>query len=375
MPQRLRVKRIDTVGFVDKGDNPPAEVVIWKRAPETEAENGAEVGWFGRALLRVAKAMGMDEETALAKLHAMGAVDFETVEAERAMPKVHEQVEDKLASLGSALHRTLEADEDGRAEAMRAAADQFADFVDDAAAQWAGGETVEKQDDGPKATDAKDNDMADVTDTDFDIDALDDNARAYVEQLQKRLDAAEADADDDADEGDIDALEKRIERLEADDADAEVVSVLKDALARAKAADERAEKTEKRLGALEKQRRRERLIQKAEALDGLPGANADDYWQVLGALEDALDEERYTKVEKALTGAAEIVREAEHFNEIGRGGAGEGTVAAEVQAEVEKLRESDPDLTEQTARARVWKSRPDLYNRFERERQARARDR
>ena len=30
--QRLRVKRIETVGFVDKGDNPPAEVVFFKRS-------------------------------------------------------------------------------------------------------------------------------------------------------------------------------------------------------------------------------------------------------------------------------------------------------------------------------------------------------
>jgi hypothetical protein len=36
MPQRLRIKRIDTVGFVDKGDDPEAAVVFWKRAPEKE---------------------------------------------------------------------------------------------------------------------------------------------------------------------------------------------------------------------------------------------------------------------------------------------------------------------------------------------------
>jgi len=31
---RLRVKRIDTVGFVQRGDNPPAEIVFWKRREE-----------------------------------------------------------------------------------------------------------------------------------------------------------------------------------------------------------------------------------------------------------------------------------------------------------------------------------------------------
>lgn len=40
MPQRLRVSEIMTVGFVGKGDNPPAEVVFFKRAPD-EAGRGA----------------------------------------------------------------------------------------------------------------------------------------------------------------------------------------------------------------------------------------------------------------------------------------------------------------------------------------------
>jgi hypothetical protein len=41
MPQRLRIKRIDTVGFVDKGDDPEAAVVFWKRADPDAEESGA----------------------------------------------------------------------------------------------------------------------------------------------------------------------------------------------------------------------------------------------------------------------------------------------------------------------------------------------
>ena len=39
MPQRLRVKRIMTVGFVDKGDNPPADLVFWKRKPDETGDS------------------------------------------------------------------------------------------------------------------------------------------------------------------------------------------------------------------------------------------------------------------------------------------------------------------------------------------------
>jgi len=40
VPQRLRVEEILTVGFVDRGDDPEAEIVFFKRKPEEETKEG-----------------------------------------------------------------------------------------------------------------------------------------------------------------------------------------------------------------------------------------------------------------------------------------------------------------------------------------------
>ena len=60
MPQRLRIKRIDTVGFVDKGDDPEATVVFWKRADDVDKEESPMKNFF-KAL---AEKVGMTSDEA-----------------------------------------------------------------------------------------------------------------------------------------------------------------------------------------------------------------------------------------------------------------------------------------------------------------------
>lgn len=53
---RLRVKQIQTVGFVDKGDNPAADIVFFKRAPEEKpVEHSTEEAGIIKALARLFK--------------------------------------------------------------------------------------------------------------------------------------------------------------------------------------------------------------------------------------------------------------------------------------------------------------------------------
>lgn len=66
MPQRLRVKRIDTVGLVDKGDDPEAEVVFWKRAtPEKKKEKMSKPeNRFTQTLMTALRKLGLSDDEA-----------------------------------------------------------------------------------------------------------------------------------------------------------------------------------------------------------------------------------------------------------------------------------------------------------------------
>ena len=88
MAQRLKVLRLDTVGFVDEGANQLADIVIWKRAPEAQPEGTDMVDTEGdtglRKFLRVVGAalhMPSDQvEEAVkdaANITATGASDME----------------------------------------------------------------------------------------------------------------------------------------------------------------------------------------------------------------------------------------------------------------------------------------------------------
>ena len=59
MPKRLHVEMIDTVGFVDTGANPLADVLIWKRLAEAEEEpmTDTEGGKFASLLRAVGKTL------------------------------------------------------------------------------------------------------------------------------------------------------------------------------------------------------------------------------------------------------------------------------------------------------------------------------
>ncbi|MFW6080129.1 MAG: hypothetical protein ACODAE_10940, partial [Gemmatimonadota bacterium] len=325
------------------------------------------LGWLGRTVLRIAKLAGMDEDEALAKFAAMGAVDFEDVEAERRLPAVHEEIEEKIGSLAAALHRTLEAEEGDREATLREAAEQFAALVEDAAPRWAVGETVEKADaDGPhEDAPNEESDMPEqTTDKRLDIDALPEEhreaVRAEVERLEKRVSELE-DAGGAEDGDEITRLEKRVDALE-DAGETETAAVVKETLAAAKAARERADATEERLSAMEARRERERFVTKAASLTHLPNWSADDIGPVLQKVAAALSEDEFEALEKALRAADGALAEAALYAEVGSGGGGAASVDEKVEARAAELRKADPSLSREKAIAKVYDENPGLYD-------------
>lgn len=271
--KRLRVQRIDTVGFVDKGDNPPAFLTFFKRAPEekpvtdkSDIEEGHRVlsqllGWFKRA---------------------------EKVAVDDKLAKRVERAGDKWAAFNDAGEKVGEFDTE---EAARAAAYGKQEKRE-----------MPEQDKTPEA----------VT--------------KAVEEMQKKLDD----------------LTKRAETAEAD-------------------AKANAEKVEK----LAEEKRIATYIAKAETFKSLP-IKAAEFGPLMAKLAKALTTEEFAEIERVLAAANESARVGKLTEELGSG-APEGSAAAKVQAEVAKMKQTDPSLSDELARGKVFKANPTLRRELEAE--------
>lgn len=293
MRNRLHIKRILTVGFVGKGDNPPAELTFFKRHDPANAEDG------------VPRQVG-------------------------------------------------EAEEPG--EGFRGQADPAADLS---------GAVKSNPTDGvveiPEAN-AKSNPQERVMDEKFPtlkavLKALgftrEDVVKLNTEELANGLDGGEKPDPEPA---------KPVEKS------AEVVALEK----AVQAAQERADAAEALAKQLEDQREGERFQKEAEQYEHLPGVEPSEFGAILRKCAGALGEDEYAKLGEILRGADEAARQGQLFKEIGTDAAAEGSVESEVQKLADEIKKAKPELTDTMARAEVWKSRPDLMNRYEQERAARA---
>jgi len=108
MPQRIRIRKIKTVGFVHAGDDPEAEVVLLKRKPE-DAEMDTTESVFKKIIHAVGGALGLDAAT-VEELSPSGEEEVEMAEYKR--EDLPQEAQDELAKLeaeNAALTAKLEA--------------------------------------------------------------------------------------------------------------------------------------------------------------------------------------------------------------------------------------------------------------------------
>lgn len=269
---RLFVDEIDTVGFVDKGDDPEASVVFYKRRDGDDPP------------------------------HKTGAMDT---------------IKNFLRALG--LKSGMNEDE-----------------VEKLLADGA---------DGGSDDDGGSNHNGDGHMT-FDVNNLDDEARAAFDAAVEKAVADRLKDDSDDDKLPTDVPEAVTKQFEA----------MKDSIAKA---NDRADQAEARIQKLLDQQERDAYIAKAKSLD-IPGASPDDFADILRKAEGALDEDERQKFTDVLKTVSEAARSSDMFKELGSDDDQPNDAEAEVAALVKQYREEDPTLTEQLARGMVWQNRPDL---------------
>jgi len=162
---------------------------------------------------------------------------------------------------------------------------------------------------------------------------------------------------------DLDSVQKRNAQLETElakvrtELQAEVEKSVKE-LEAAKAETDR----------LRKQRRRERFIKRAEELGHLPGTQADDFAEILDAVNGAIPEKMFTKLNNLLSSWNEVVKKNDLlFREIGSNGGSMGMLSgaeAQLEALTREQMAADPKLSHAQAYDKVLKAHPHIYQKY-----------
>lgn len=359
MPQRkarLRVKRIDTVGLVDSGDDPAADILFFKRGTSKRAETFAEVG---------------------------------------ASERVNEEIWDLTHRLNRSIMSALDdADEDqDSTEVMATSLDQFTAAFKARIPMWAAGEPTEKATGGPiaKITGLLDEFVGKAraalgresrgtngghTMSDFDKTTLDEAARAEFERLE--ADATEAAEKAQAAEDKVAELAQKVadfeKAQESGDDDDSVLKGLSDE-ARAQVAEELAKRDEKITELIEKQRRDDMSIRFTKGND-LEHVGGDERLDTLLAVQKATDSETWDALSTMLAALSKQVGESALFGELGSGSdvqVGGGEAMATIKSKAAELRKADSSLTEEQAIAKVAMDNRDLYEQYQRDQREQAR--
>lgn len=347
--QLLRVKRIDTIGLVDRGDNPEADIVFWKRdvSKATKTEDGES--YPASAFAYVPDA----EKPSTWKLRLWESPS-EKVTAR--------QVGAALAALSPGGYR-------GNRVSIPAA--DLAGVKAKVKAAW---HSVHGKDDElpsvlkvdpeavtPPANDlgaaraadpgtAKENHMDELEKAQADLTA----ARAEVETLKAEVGALKAKAP---------AEKKDVLKGLSPEARAEVEAELKKR-------DEETKTLRKSHEALVEKMDRDAIairFAKGGDFEGLGGEKRTD---IVLAAKKAMGAEDFTALDTMLKAAAEQIRKGALFAELGKSGdATNETAMAKIEAKAKaEKREGE---TVQQAIARITKENPDLYREYEQERKAR----
>jgi hypothetical protein len=314
MPNRLTNLLINRVAFVPKGDNPGAEVVIWKSADE-DVTKAAYTTAQRVAMAKKGEAIPVknDKGDVVDGRYPIGNV-ADLKAAQQALgrsgsaPEVIAHIKKRATALGQA--KTLnpaiykEAVEKeprntrSRRERLQSALDTVAGVLNELT-----------------PGDPKGDDMPD-TDKEYQLpDDASDELKAFVEGLQKQAADATAEveklkAEPKPDEPDVDPVAKAL-------ADSDTPQVVKDALLKAQAdataATETAKAAEAEAATLRDEKEKAAAVEKARTFKNL-SITPEDFGPVLQAIEKAAPDAA-AEIERVLTSADS----AAHFREIGRG--------------------------------------------------------
>lgn len=197
--------------------------------------------------------------------------------------------------------------------------------------------------------------------------------------------------EDGLDEKVLDALRKALKIDEPDPlagVDAKVAAMFKSVTDRMdatekelKKAQDRAEAAEKKVADLEGRESRQKHIALAKSLDHIPGVNPDDFATTLATIEEKAGVEVLNTLVERLKSANAVMEESLIYTAFGRDNQLEpeaDSPEALVMKHAKELMKADKDLTIEQARAAVYKSHPDLYQKIvakERQRILKARGR
>lgn len=126
------------------------------------------------------------------------------------------------------------------------------------------------------------------------------------------------------------------------------------------------------------QRRRENFIKRAHELTGLPGAPADDFAEILDAIDAGLHqvapekaEKFFNKFNQLLTSWNAIVGKSAILEQIGRSVTGPFRGAqAQLDHLAKELQGKDPKLTYAQAYSKVMTENPELYRKYQTEKES-----
>lgn len=401
---RLRVKSLNTVGFVDKGDDPKAEIMFFKRKVEKmiKEEGGKfcvyqgdkKMGEFDtreeaeRAnyddskdqaekslLARVLKALGLkgnDVTAVLAKYDPNqprdgdgkwsetggggggGGDQFDDDEYARAYdgeknPDIlRREVAANLSSARAASGAAGEARRAGRvkvAEHMEAESRKWSRLAESAQTRL---RSLEKllAEGADGAAEGKEPAPTTTEEADmFDVNKLPAEAQAEFKKLSDKVTELEGKLNPPALAPLPADVQKRIDETE-------------------KRANDLAEQVQK----MQDQRENETFIAKAKGL----GLAADDFGPVLRKISKALTAEEMAKLETVIKALQAQAKEAGLYKEIGRGGAGAATETEAKVRELEKeVQKANPTWNTERVRGEVMKAHPDLRRKLEDERMER----
>ena len=153
--------------------------------------------------------------------------------------------------------------------------------------------------------------------------------------------------------------------------DPEVKAIFEKMAADSHTATERAERAENIAKSLQDEKVLKEYVEKAGDLSHLP-VEPLKFGPVLKALGEGHPTE-FEEILRVLKAADAALAKSELFKEIGKAGSGETSAEAAVYAKARGLVAKDADMTFDEAVAKVLEDDPELYERYEDERQAAAR--
>lgn len=169
----------------------------------------------------------------------------------------------------------------------------------------------------------------------------------YIEELEARVEQAQVTKGHDTDP-DVDPIEKALSELPD-----EVAALVK-------SQRDRLEKAEQALEAQRIAKTTEEWVSKARSVDGLID-NPEEFGAQLREVAEINSDLADTMV-KVLEAANERFAKADLFKELGKA---PSLVAGSAEEQIEKaaqaLREADPSLSAEAAKAEAWERNPDLY--------------